>query len=181
MVKMEELEQIKEAFKEIKSSYDLTDWDPSVTLVVTVKRHYMRFYPKKSGLQRNNFPGTLVDHTVVAPNQFSFFLQSHSTVIQCGTARPTLYVVIANESGYSAKDLHEIVSHHSCILNVIITDKVTRPTSFASSAPVRSEVSRSVLHLDMLTYSVIACAAICDLLLAVIANLVNTYQRMMPS
>lgn len=106
MVLLEELPQIHAAIKlaQDESGCAIT---PLVTLVVVGKRHHIRFY--KTPASDQNLPaGLIVDQTIVAPDQFSFYLQSHDSPI--GTARSGHYVVIRNESKYTLEKLQEIVS-----------------------------------------------------------------------
>ena len=69
------------------------DFKPPITFIVAQKRHKTRLFPVKSndgvGRNRNVPPGTVVDHTITHPNQFSFFLASHEGIQ--GTTKPTNY------------------------------------------------------------------------------------------
>lgn len=119
MVKEDELPQIEQAVKDIKSREAFKNkpaaqaWDPKITMIVVGKRHHARFFPATAdatalGQSGNCQPGTVVDTKVVTPDQFSFYLQSHDSPM--GTAKSGHYVVIANGSGYSRDELYRIVS-----------------------------------------------------------------------
>ena len=108
MVRLAELPQIREAIESVKRSNP--EWTRlcSITLVVVGKRHHARFYPKMPTNKSGNLePGTIVDTVIVAPSQFSFYLQSHDSPL--GTARSAHYVVLENESGYTGHDLQRVV------------------------------------------------------------------------
>lgn len=105
MVHGEELPQFDVAFRDLGCQTNGNY--PAVTLLVVGKRHHARFFSNPV-TQQNLRSGTAIDRDVVAPNQFSFYLQSHDCTL--GTARSGHYVVISNGSRYTAKGLHEIVS-----------------------------------------------------------------------
>lgn len=105
MVFSQELNQIKQAARNIIGNNSSL---PKVTLLVVGKRHHTRFFPSsKSGTE--NIPcGLVIDHTVVNPQHFNFYLQSHDSPL--GTARSAHCVVITNESEYSASELQVVES-----------------------------------------------------------------------
>ena len=105
MVKDEELPQIVTACQECMPPGQIR---PKITLLVVAKRHQTRFYHKGESARWNLPAGLCVDSDVIAPNSFNFYLQSHDSPI--GTAQNGHYVVIQNDSGYSARDLQGIVS-----------------------------------------------------------------------
>jgi len=115
MVRNQEIQQIRDACQ----TYNITPGSCKITLVVVVKGHHSRFFPNdKNELSagynytykawKSLVPGIAVDTDVVAPKQFNFYLQSHDSPI--GTSRPGHYVVMENESGYTGKQLQEVVS-----------------------------------------------------------------------
>jgi hypothetical protein len=106
MVKDKELPQIETACKQFGASNGKPNWKPLITLIVVGKRHHARFYPDPDS-EHNLRAASCMDSTVVAPDQFNFYLQSHDSPL--GTARTDHYVVITNRSGYSAKELQDLV------------------------------------------------------------------------
>ena len=82
------------------------EWKPPITYIVAQKRHKTRLFPvnpKDSvGRNQNVPPGTVVDHTITHPNEFSFFLASHEGIQ--GTSKPTNYHLLWDdwpmEAGY---------------------------------------------------------------------------------
>ncbi|KAH8303615.1 hypothetical protein KR018_007140, partial [Drosophila ironensis] len=71
---------------------------PKMCCVIVVKRHHTRFFPNGEPSQYNKYnnvdPGTVVDRTIVHPNETQFFMVSHQSIQ--GTAKPTRYNVIMN-------------------------------------------------------------------------------------
>jgi len=123
MVRYEELPQIKyglqDAFDKLKKMGGVNGFcSTKITLIVVTKRHHVRFYPKddlpnpydaNNEKKDYNVPcSTVADTTVVTPNHFSFYLQSHASPL--GTAKNGHYVVIHDENNFGLKDLEEIVS-----------------------------------------------------------------------
>lgn len=71
---------------------------PSITLVVSVKRHATRFFPTSSAKMESSTnieAGTVVDRGVTQARCWDFYLKSHAALQ--GTARPTHYVVLHDE------------------------------------------------------------------------------------
>ncbi len=126
MVVTKELQQIKDAIDDIKKTAPGQSINTKVTLVVVGKRHHARFYPLKSPADNWNLnPGLVVDTDVVLARTFNFYLQSHDSPL--GTARSGHYVVLANESGYTADDLQKAVclpSPQTCVANAIQTNRL---------------------------------------------------------
>lgn len=85
---------------------------PEITCVVVQKRHHTRFFPKPgSGIgDRDRFknvpPGTIVDKKITHPNESQFFLVSHESIQ--GTAKPTKYCIIRDDSRFNIDDLQAI-------------------------------------------------------------------------
>lgn len=83
--------------------------------VIVVKRHHTRFFPKGEPHARNKYnnvdPGTVVDRTIVHPNEMQFFMVSHQSIQ--GTAKPTRYNVIEN-SGDLDIDLLQQLTYNLC-------------------------------------------------------------------
>ncbi|WWC59473.1 uncharacterized protein I303_102029 [Kwoniella dejecticola CBS 10117] len=84
---------------------------PKITFVICAKRHAMRFFAtSEADVDRTkNLPaGTIVDTTVTSPMVHDFYLQAHAGLQ--GTARPTHYVVVADENKYTADKLQKLVN-----------------------------------------------------------------------
>lgn len=83
--------------------------------MIVVKRHHTRFFPKGQPQPRNKFnnvdPGTIVDRTIVHPNEMQFFMVSHQSIQ--GTAKPTRYNVIEN-TGNLDIDLLQQLTFNLC-------------------------------------------------------------------
>lgn len=105
MVHDHELPQIEEAVRRVAGSNAIR-----ITLLVVGKRHHARFFRMPNDqVKHTNFDGGIcVNSDVVAPRHFNFYLQSHKSPLS--TARNAHYVVIKNESAYSARELQDVVS-----------------------------------------------------------------------
>ncbi|XP_041449381.1 protein argonaute-2 isoform X3 [Drosophila obscura] len=88
---------------------------PKICCVIVVKRHHTRFFPNGGPSQFNKFnnvdPGTVVDRTIVHPNEMQFFMVSHQSIQ--GTAKPTRYNVIEN-TGNLDIDLLQQLTYNLC-------------------------------------------------------------------
>ncbi|XP_043064321.1 protein argonaute-2 isoform X2 [Drosophila ficusphila] len=88
---------------------------PKICCVIVVKRHHTRFFPNGEPSQFNKFnnvdPGTVVDRTIVHPNEMQFFMVSHQSIQ--GTAKPTRYNVIEN-TGNLDIDLLQQLTYNLC-------------------------------------------------------------------
>ncbi|XP_037719022.1 protein argonaute-2-like [Drosophila subpulchrella] len=88
---------------------------PKICCVIVVKRHHTRFFPNGEPSQYNKFnnvdPGTVVDRTIVHPNEMQFFMVSHQSIQ--GTAKPTRYNVIEN-TGNLDIDLLQQLTYNLC-------------------------------------------------------------------
>jgi len=111
MVKDEEIPQIYAACKEA-STKKKRPCAPKLTVIVVGKRHHARFFESHDS-EYNLSPGLCIYHTVTAPNQFSFYLQSRHS--QLRIARSGHYVVIENESRYKPKNL-QLISNKLCFV-----------------------------------------------------------------
>ncbi|KAM0474086.1 hypothetical protein ACHAPX_007800 [Trichoderma viride] len=118
LVLNQELPSIREACRKKYSP----QFQPKITLVVSVKRHQTRFYPSstnemsKSG---NIINGTIVDRGVTQTRYWDFFLTAHDALQ--GTARPAHYTVLLDEIfrpkfGTKASDELERLTHELCYL-----------------------------------------------------------------
>ncbi|KIY33612.1 argonaute [Cryptococcus gattii E566] len=102
----QELQSIKKACKALGGNYN-----PKVTFVICAKRHAMRFFAASDADRDrtgNLPPGTVVDKGVTSPHNFDFYLQAHAGLQ--GTAKPTHYVVMADEAGYTADALQNLTN-----------------------------------------------------------------------
>ncbi|WVQ83346.1 hypothetical protein IAT38_005485 [Cryptococcus sp. DSM 104549] len=102
----QELASIKRAAKRFGGNYN-----PKVTFVICAKRHAMRFFAQSDADKDrtgNLPPGLVVDSRVTSPMVHDFYLQAHAGLQ--GTARPTHYVVVADENNYSADKLQGLVN-----------------------------------------------------------------------
>jgi len=157
IVSENEIKAIKDACHALDPKYN-----PAVTFVVVQKRHHARFFPltpneaEKSG---NCKPGTVVDSGITHPNEFDFYLQSHSGLQ--GTSRPTHYHVLKDENGFTADSLQDM-TNKLCYIYARSTSAVSivPPVYYAHLAAYRArshlksgigytEISQSVFVDDL--------------------------------
>lgn len=89
---------------------------PKFTVLIVVKRHHTRFFPKKSdgeGKFNNTRAGTVVDQTICHPNEVQFFLVSHKSIQ--GTSKPTRYNVIIDDAKINIDDI-QAMTYNLCHL-----------------------------------------------------------------
>ncbi|ORZ32562.1 Piwi domain-domain-containing protein [Catenaria anguillulae PL171] len=101
-----------------------------LTFVLVNKRHHTRFFasnPRDGDRSGNIKAGLVVDSGVTHPTDFDFFLQSQAGLQ--GTSRPTRYVVLHDEMGWSADDL-QLFTYHQCYTYA----RCTRSVSVAPAA-----------------------------------------------
>ncbi|KAJ0027745.1 hypothetical protein Pint_35058 [Pistacia integerrima] len=116
---------------------------PPVTFVVVQKRHHTRLFPADHGNRDltdksgNIQPGTVVDTKICHPNEFDFYLNSH-TVTQ-GTSRPTHYHVLYDENRFDADDL-QMLTNKLCYTYARCTRSVSivPPAYYARLAAFRA-------------------------------------------
>uniref|UniRef100_A0A1I8PE29 Piwi domain-containing protein n=2 Tax=Stomoxys calcitrans TaxID=35570 RepID=A0A1I8PE29_STOCA len=105
-----ELTAIKRACAKLKCQ-------PKLTCVIVVKRHHTRFFPMKQPRDARDFnnvdPGTVVDQHITHPNEVQFFMVSHQSIQ--GTAKPTRYNVIMDESKFNI-DVLQKLTYNLCHL-----------------------------------------------------------------
>ncbi|XP_073837343.1 protein argonaute-2-like isoform X3 [Musca autumnalis] len=98
-----ELKAIKRACAKLKCN-------PKLTCVIVVKRHHTRFFPMTRPRDDRDFnnvdPGTVVDQHITHPNEVQFFMVSHQSIQ--GTAKPTRYNVIMDESNFDINLLQQL-------------------------------------------------------------------------
>ncbi|ORX38808.1 Argonaute-like protein [Kockovaella imperatae] len=98
-----ELSKIKEAASRFQG------YKPKITFIVCAKRHSMRFFatdPKEQDRSGNLPAGTVVDSGCTHPFAFDFYPQAHAGLQ--GTAKPTHYICVADENGFSADKLQNL-------------------------------------------------------------------------
>lgn len=85
--------------------------DIKLTVIIVQKRHHTRFFPQDNKIiPRDKFnnvpPGTVVDTTIIRPDESHFFLCSHQSIQ--GVARPTKYCVLFDDNNLTADDLQDL-------------------------------------------------------------------------
>lgn len=87
-------------------------WDGKLTVVVANKRHHIRAFPVgNSGDPKGNpLPGCLIERDATSPFEWDFFLYSH--VALQGTARPTHYTIIYDESNHKPEMVQNMIYEH---------------------------------------------------------------------
>jgi len=106
-VRQKELPQIRSACAAAIRTRKKSEPQPFITLIIVAKRHHARFYDSPA-VRTNLLSGLIVDEQVVAPKRFNFYLQAHDSPI--ATALNAHYVVLENESNYTADELQKLVS-----------------------------------------------------------------------
>lgn len=75
-----------------------------------VKRHHTRFFPLTRPRDDRDFnnveAGTVVDQHITHPNEVQFFMVSHQSIQ--GTAKPTRYNVIVDDTGFDINLLQKL-------------------------------------------------------------------------
>lgn len=107
IVLMEELEQIRDAFKRFATA-KRKKYEPRLSIIICGKRHHARFYPTDSQFAAKNGntkPGTVVDKGITGVFDYDFYLQAHNGLQ--GQVRPTHYTVIYDENGLGADELQQ--------------------------------------------------------------------------
>ncbi|XP_003705687.2 protein argonaute-2 [Megachile rotundata] len=118
-----ELNAIRKAVAEFKGTSE--DPIPIIFLVVQ-KRHHIRLFPTDGNCDRNFnvLPGTIVDTEITHPKHIDYYLVSHASIK--GTARPTRYRCLCNESNLSEDDLQEL-TYYLCHTYARCTRSVSYP------------------------------------------------------
>ncbi|GAA6023079.1 hypothetical protein JCM11491_002325 [Sporobolomyces phaffii] len=101
-----EILAIKAACREIDHKYN-----PKLLYIVCAKRHNIRFFAANAANQdrTGNLPaGTVVDSGVTHPYLFEFYLQAHAGLK--GTAKPTRYICILDEIGFTSEQLEKLLN-----------------------------------------------------------------------
>lgn len=123
-----ELPQIREACQSAAAGD--AHYQPAVTFVVVQKRHHTRLFPRSSkdaDSSGNVQAGTCVDTSICHPTRFDFYLCSHAGIR--GTSRPAHYLVLWDEIGFSATQLHALTyrlcySYNRCLRSVSLVPPV---------------------------------------------------------
>ncbi|CAE6454888.1 unnamed protein product [Rhizoctonia solani] len=99
---------------------------PKVTIIIVGETHRVRFFPTH-GMADNtgNCPaGTVVDSVVGNPQEFDFYLQSHTTPM--GTAHPMHYSVIFDQNDFSQDGMQEL-TYALCQISASTTRSLSVP------------------------------------------------------
>ncbi|KAM7344905.1 argonaute 2 isoform 2-T2 [Cochliomyia hominivorax] len=100
----------REEIRAIKSACNKLGFKPKLTCIIVVKRHHTRFFPLSQPQHERDFnnvqAGTVVDQHITHPNEVQFFMVSHQSIQ--GTARPTRYNVIYDESKFDINLLQQL-------------------------------------------------------------------------
>ena len=107
-----EVADIKRLLHEVTSTNP--NYKVNFTVIVAEKRHHIRFFPpagSASDKNGNPVPGVLVEKDVTHPNEYDFYLCSHSAIQ--GTARPTHYHVLMDDAKVPVNELHKMLYEHS--------------------------------------------------------------------
>ncbi|XP_032670990.1 protein argonaute-2-like isoform X1 [Odontomachus brunneus] len=141
MVLDKEIRSIKDACREY--ARERPGFNPQLTFVIVQKRHHVRLFPTRDqdsdDRNRNVKAGTIVDTEITHPNHIDFYLVSHASIQ--GTARPTKYRCICNESNFTEDHLEEL-TYHLCHMYARCTRSVSypAPTYYAHLAAYRGRM-----------------------------------------
>ncbi|KAL5276133.1 AGO2 family protein [Megaselia abdita] len=98
------------AFGEISRKAKIPNYNPKVTCIIVQKRNHTRFFPLSEQqafkINKNVFPGTCCNDVICHPNEKDFFLVSHESLK--GTARPTKYIVIRDDSNFKFEEIQNL-------------------------------------------------------------------------
>ncbi|KAG7199076.1 hypothetical protein KM043_017975 [Ampulex compressa] len=138
-----EISAIKKAFRKLSPS---GEYNPPITFLVVQKRHHIRLFPTDGrNSDDRNFnvqAGTIVDTHITHPSHIDFYLVSHASIQ--GTARPTKYRCICNESDLSEDEIEQL-TYYLCHMFARCTRSVSypAPTYYAHLAAFRA---RALIH-----------------------------------
>ncbi|XP_076381016.1 protein argonaute-2-like [Megalopta genalis] len=137
-----ELSAIKRAIAKMGNGDDKIP----ITFLVVQKRHHIRLFPTdRRNSDDRNFnvqAGTVVDTNITHPTHIDFYLVSHASIQ--GTARPTKYRCICNESDLSEDEIEQL-TYYLCHMFARCTRSVSypAPTYYAHLAAFRA---RALIH-----------------------------------
>ncbi|MCJ1285782.1 hypothetical protein MMC26_005123 [Xylographa opegraphella] len=111
----QEVKHIKRIWRTLDESNKYVNYEKiKFTVIVASKRHHIRFFPKErspaADKNLNPCPGVLVEKDVTHPFEYDFYLNSHSAIQ--GTARPTHYHVLMDESKFPPNELQNMIYEH---------------------------------------------------------------------
>jgi len=138
-----ELAAIRRACLNLEENYN-----PPITYIVAQKRHKTRLFPVTSkdgvGKNQNVPPGTVVDHTITHPTEFSFFLASHEGIQ--GTTKPTNYHLLWDDTNMKPDDIIKM-TYYLCHTYARCERSVSypAPTYYAHLAAFRARVHHDAL------------------------------------
>ncbi|KAI0734018.1 argonaute-like protein [Fomitopsis betulina] len=132
-----ELPRLRKACQNLKIN-------PKITLLITGKRHHVRFFPQAKDADRSgNCPaGTVVDEEIVNPIEFDWYLQSHAGLL--GTSRPAHYVVLHDDNNLNSDGL-QALTFALCHVYARATRSVSIPAPVYYAHIV---CSRAKIHYD---------------------------------
>ncbi|KAL2970134.1 hypothetical protein AAZX31_15G121400 [Glycine max] len=116
---------LNEELLDLKGVFQRVNYFPTITLIVTQKRHHTRFFPEgwRDGSSSGNvLPGTVVDTKVIHPYEFDFYLCSYYGNL--GTSKPTHYHVLWDEHKFTSDLLQKLI-YEMCFTFA----KCTKPVS----------------------------------------------------
>ncbi|XP_076919981.1 protein argonaute MEL1-like [Bidens hawaiensis] len=137
-VLLNEMDKIRKACISLEENYM-----PPVTFIIVQKRHHTRLFPARHGDRAttdrsgNILPGTVVDTKICHPNEFDFYLCSHSGIQ--GTSRPAHYHVLYDENKFTADGL-QMLTNSLCYTYARCTRSVSvvPPAYYAHLAAFRA-------------------------------------------
>ncbi|XP_017765394.1 PREDICTED: protein argonaute-2 [Eufriesea mexicana] len=147
-----ELSAIKKAVMRLDKS---TACNIPIAYFVVQKRHHIRLFPtSERNSDDRNFnvqAGTIVDTEITHPTHIDFYLVSHASIQ--GTARPTKYRCICNETMMSENEIEQL-TYYLCHMFARCTRSVSypAPTYYAHLAAFRARtlIQNVTLNLDNL-------------------------------
>nr|XP_012231083.1 PREDICTED: protein argonaute-2 isoform X1 [Linepithema humile]XP_012231084.1 PREDICTED: protein argonaute-2 isoform X1 [Linepithema humile] len=130
-----EINAIRRACKKFETPKDI-----EITCLIVQKRHHVRLFPTRQqdsdDRNGNVKAGTIVDTEITHPNHIDFYLVSHASIQ--GTARPTKYRCICNDSNYTENEIEEL-TYYLCHMYARCARSVSypAPTYYAHLAAYR--------------------------------------------
>ncbi|KAL5214878.1 hypothetical protein ABZP36_004030 [Zizania latifolia] len=117
---------LKEELADMENKIKEQGYSPTITVIVSKKRHHTRLFPKDPKDPKDNvLPGTVVDIDVVDRATYDFYLCSHNAPI--GTSRSTHYYGLMDNNGFTSDDLQKLV-YNLCFVSA----RCTKPVSLAT-------------------------------------------------